>query len=112
MIVKAPHWYQGFLFTPPPPTNTTTVFEPWRRDKICFLFAAGGGGGGRNDDVRVGEVRAGGRGGSRPLLVPEPPHTDKPFLRPPEMMPVHVWEEGVWWWWWWCWGGLRGWEEE
>lgn len=51
------------------------------------MFAVGGGGGGC--DVRVREVSARGRRVAA-FPVPEQPHTDKPFLRPPEMMPVRV----------------------
>lgn len=51
---------------------------------IRFVFVCGRGGG-RNYDVRVSGVSAGGRGVAA-FSVPEQPHTDKPFLRPPEMM--------------------------
>lgn len=57
------------------------------------MFAVGGG---RNCDVQVREVSARGRRVTA-FPVPEQPHTDKPFLRPPEMMLVRVGRGG--------WGG-------
>lgn len=51
---------------------------------IRFVFVCGRRGGG-NYGVRVSEVSPGGRGVAA-SLVPEQPHTDKPFLRPSEMM--------------------------
>lgn len=52
-----------------------------------FLFAVGVGG--RNYDVRVSGVGPRGRGVAA-FSVPEQPHTDKPFLRAPEMTLEHV----------------------
>lgn len=51
-----------------------------------FVFAVGGG---RKRDVQVREVSARGRRVAA-FPVPEQPHTDKPFLRPPEMMLVRA----------------------
>lgn len=58
-------------------------------DKICFCLRSEGE---RNYDVWVSGVSAGGRGVAA-FSVPEQPHTDKPFLRPPEMM---LGDEGGW----------------